>query len=156
VTEGLASDYGVNYGSGTTTDENNNGVFEFSCGDCGNGRPFAAITDGLSNTFLVGEKHVTKLGLGIFDPGTGAEHDFNIYSSQPSKWVYVTGRKAGTAFPLAISPDTPFIGQFGSWHPGVVQFAFADGSVRAVKTSTPGSVLALLSARDDGQVIPSN
>src|SRR5436305_14557331 len=66
VTEGIASDYGVNFGSGTTTDENNNGVFEFSCGDCGIGRSFAAITDGLSNTFLVGEKHVTQANIGKF------------------------------------------------------------------------------------------
>jgi prepilin-type processing-associated H-X9-DG protein len=154
VTEGIASDYGVNYGSGTTTDENNNGVFEFSCGDCGIGRPFAAITDGLSNTLLVGEKHVTLAGLGIFNASTGADNDFSIYSSQPGKWAYVTGRKAGTAFPLAQDKTTPFIGQFGSWHSGVVMFAFADGSVRPLKTSVPGSVLALLSARSDGQVIP--
>jgi prepilin-type N-terminal cleavage/methylation domain-containing protein len=155
VTEGIASDYGVNYGSGTTTDEINNGVFEFSCGNCGFGRPFAAITDGLSNTLLVGEKHVTQANIGVFDATTGADHDFNIYSSQPSKWAYTTGRKAGTAFPLAQGPTTPFIGQFGSWHTGVVLFAFGDGSVRGIRTTVPGSVLALLSARDDGQVIPN-
>jgi prepilin-type N-terminal cleavage/methylation domain-containing protein/prepilin-type processing-associated H-X9-DG protein len=155
VTEGISSDYGVNYGSGTTPDENNNGVFEFSCGDCGNGRPFAAITDGLSNTLLVGEKHVTQAGLGVFNASTGADNDFSIYSSQPSKWVYVTGRKAGTAFPLAQGPTTPYIGQFGSWHTGVVMFAFADGSVRPLKSTVPGSVLALLSARADGLVIPN-
>ena len=152
VTEGIASDYGVNYGSGTTAEENNNGVFEFSCGDCGIGRPFAAITDGLSNTLLVGEKHVTQANIGKFDAATGADHDFNIYSSQPSKWVYVTGRKAGTAFPLAQGPTAPFIGQFGSWHAGVVQFAFGDGSVRSVKMSIPGSVLAVLAGRADGLV----
>ena len=35
VTEGIASDYGVNYGSGTSAAENDNGAFNFSCGPCG-------------------------------------------------------------------------------------------------------------------------
>jgi prepilin-type N-terminal cleavage/methylation domain-containing protein len=156
ITEGIASDYGVNYGSGTTTAENNNGAFEFSCGDCGSGRPFSHLTDGTSDTMLIGEKHVTLTGLGVFDAATGADHDFSIYDSQPSMWVYVTGRKAGTAFPLALTNTTPFAGQFGSWHAsGIVQFAFADGSVRGLQVSTPGTILALLSARNDGQAIPS-
>jgi prepilin-type N-terminal cleavage/methylation domain-containing protein len=156
VTEGIASDYGVNYGSGTsdTDGSNNNGAFEFSCGNCGTGKSLLEITDGTSNTFLIGEKHVTLAGLGIFDPNTGAEQDFSIYDSQPGKWAYVTGRKAGTAFPLAISPNDTFAGQFGSWHPGVVQFAFGDASIRTVRVSTPGTTLALLSARNDNQPIP--
>jgi prepilin-type N-terminal cleavage/methylation domain-containing protein len=154
VTEGIGSDYGVNYGSGTTTDENENGAFDFSCGDCGTGKTLLELTDGTSNTLLIGEKHVTKAGLGVFDATTGAEQDFNIYDSQPGKWVYTTGRKAGTAFPLAISPNATFAGQFGSWHPGIVQFAFGDGSIRGVRVSTPGSTLALLAARNDGMPIP--
>ena len=53
----------------------------------------------------------------------------------------------------ALDMTTPFIGQFGSWHSGVVMFVFGDGSVRGVKTSTSGSVLRLC-LRGDGQVIP--
>jgi hypothetical protein len=154
VTEGIASDYGVNYGSGTSAAENENGAFQFSCGPCGTGLKILDLTDGSSNTFLIGEKHVTTTGLGVFDATTGADQDFNIYDSQPGKWAYVTGRKAGTAFPLALSPTDPFVGQFGSWHSGVVQFAYGDGSVRGVRASTPGSTLALLAARNDGQPIP--
>jgi prepilin-type N-terminal cleavage/methylation domain-containing protein len=154
VTEGIASDYGVNYGSGTSTAEIDNGAFNFSCGPCGQGMPFASITDGLSNTLLIGEKHVTQDGIGKFDAVTGAEMDFNVYSSQPGKWAYVTGRKAGSNFPLALGNTTPYANQFGSWHTGVVQFAFGDGSVRALKISIAGSTLGLLSARSDGLVIP--
>jgi prepilin-type N-terminal cleavage/methylation domain-containing protein len=154
VTEGIASDYGVNYGSGTSTDENENGAFAFSCGPCATGKMLLELTDGTSNTLLIGEKHVTKLGLGVFDANTGADQDFSIYDSQPGKWGYVTGRKAGTAFPLAVSMNDTFAGQFGSWHPGVVLFAFGDGSIRGVKVSTPGTTLALLAARSDGQPIP--
>jgi prepilin-type N-terminal cleavage/methylation domain-containing protein/prepilin-type processing-associated H-X9-DG protein len=155
VTEGIASDYGVNYGSGTSTAENDNGAFNFSCGPCGDAQTLLALTDGTSNTLLLGEKHVTMANLGIFDAATGADQDFAIYSSQPSKWAYVTGRKAGTAFPLAIGPTTPYAGQFGSWHSGVVQFAFGDGSVRGLRVSTPGTTLAALAGRSDGLVNPS-
>jgi prepilin-type N-terminal cleavage/methylation domain-containing protein len=156
VTEGIASDYGVNYGSGTSTVENNDGAFEFSCGNCGTGKRLLELTDGTSNTLLIGEKHVTPAGLGVFNATTGAELDFNIYSSQPSKWAYVTGRKAGTAFPLALAPTTPFAAQFGSWHTGgVVLFAFGDGSVHGLQASIPGTTLALLADRDDGQAIPN-
>jgi prepilin-type N-terminal cleavage/methylation domain-containing protein/prepilin-type processing-associated H-X9-DG protein len=153
VTEGIASDYGVNYGSGTTAAENDAGAFAYSCGPCDRGRKILDITDGTSNTFFIGEKHVTPTGLGVFDATTGADQDFNIYDSQPGKWSYVTGRKAGTSFPLALGPTTPFAGQFGSWHAGGVQFAFGDGSVHSLKPSTPGSVLAALAGKDDGLVV---
>jgi prepilin-type N-terminal cleavage/methylation domain-containing protein len=154
VTEGIGSDYGVNYGSGTSTAENENGAFQFSCGPCGSALNLLALTDGTSNTLLLGEKHVTKPGLGVFDAATGAEQDFSIYSAQPGKWAYVTGRKAGANFPLALGPTTPYANQFGSWHAGgVVQFALGDGSVRGLRASIAGSTLGLLAARDDGQVI---
>jgi len=153
-TEGIASDYGVNYGSGTSTEENNNGAFEFSCGNCATGKGLLELTDGTSNTLLLGEKHVTPAGLGVFDIA-GGEQDFNIYSSQVSAFSYVTGRKAGAAFPLALGPTTPYANQFGSWHTGVVLFALGDGSVRGLRVSTPGTTLAMLSARNDGQVIPN-
>jgi prepilin-type processing-associated H-X9-DG protein len=157
VTEGIASDYGVNYGSGTSTAENNNGPFAFECnatGNCDVGRGILDLTDGTSNTLLVGEKHVTPAGLGVFDAATGAEHDFSIYSSQPSAWVYATGRKAGPSFPLALGTTTVFAGQFGSWHAGGVQFAFGDGSVRSLRPSIAGTTLGFLAGCNDGQVIP--
>lgn len=155
VTEGIAADYGVNYGSGTSAAENDNGAFFFSCGPCGDGMKFQRIVDGTSNTLLIGEKHVTPAGMGIFDATTGAEQDFCIYSSQPGAWAYVTGRKAGVNFPLALNANAPYANQFGSWHPGVVQFALCDATVRSIRNSMSGSVLALLSARDDGQPVPA-
>jgi prepilin-type N-terminal cleavage/methylation domain-containing protein len=155
VTEGIASDYGVNYGSGTSAAENDDGAFNFSCGPCGQAHTLLDLTDGTSNTLLVGEKHVTLTGVGQFNAATGAEMDFSIYSSQPGKWAYVTGRKAGSNFPLALGNTTPYANQFGSWHTGVVQFAFGDASVRGLRTSIAGTVLGLLANRSDGQAIPN-
>jgi prepilin-type N-terminal cleavage/methylation domain-containing protein len=145
-TEGICGDYGVNYGSGTSTATGNDGSFHWNV-DIGTGVRIGDITDGTTNTLLIGEKQVRQEDFGKFDAD-----DFCIYIAWP--WPH-SGRKAGPNFPLALGPfDTP-AGQFGSAHPQVVQFAFADGRVSALRTSIPGSILGLLAARDDGQVIPN-
>ncbi len=148
-TEGICGDYGVNYGSGTSTAEANDGTFVWSIGTAtsASGIRIADITDGTSNTLLLGEKQVREEDFGKYDAD-----DFCIYVSEP--WG-ASGRKAGSGFPLALSPFDAPAGQFGSAHPGVVQFAFADGRVTALRNSLPVSVLGLLAARNDGQVIPN-
>src|SRR5262249_52237286 len=148
-TEGICGDYGVNYGSGTSTAEANNGTFWWIMDSptSATGMRMADITDGSSNTLLLGEKHVRPEDFGQY-----AADDFCIYVSLT--WP-TSGRRAGTNSPLALSPlDSP-AGQFGSAHAGVVQFAFCDGRVQTVRTSVPGTILALLAARNDGQVIPN-
>jgi len=155
--EGICSDYAVNFGSGTSNAEGNNGAVYWNLNtaagvpDPGKGISIMQIEDGTSNTFLLGEKHVRPEDIGSPDPGM----DGPIYvAGDGPHWPW-TGRKAGTAFPLAISPSDPQLGQFGSWHAGVTQFAFCDGSVRSIQNSTAGSILRLLAARNDGQPIPS-
>ncbi len=114
---------------------------------------FETITDGLSNTFFVGEKHVQ---LGAFGKNKGQDNpttdgDSSIYNGDDA---WVVSRAAGPKYPLATSPDDPFNFQFGSYHPGICQFLMGDGSIRAVAVSTPVSTLDLLARRDDGQPIP--
>jgi hypothetical protein len=152
-TEGICGDYAVNEGSGTSLAEGNDGVFRWNgapgggASDPSVGTTLLQITDGTSNTFLLGEKHVQATEL------TQWQQDGCIYNSE--NWD-VAGRKAGTAFPLALGPNDTYLAQFGSWHTaGIVQFAFADGGVRGITVSTPGSTLALLAAMADGQVIPN-
>jgi hypothetical protein len=125
-----------------------NGAF-FQFGSVG--IPFAAITDGLSDTLLAGEKHVPR---GMFGqpPGDNAYYNGDYRIS--------TMRAAGPAFPLAQSPNdqTPegAVGYgFGSYHPGICPFVFCDGSVRSLVNSIDPNVLGLLACRDDGQVIPN-
>ena len=151
-TEGICGDYAVNMGSGTSTADGNNGVFRWNgangggAGDPSVGAKLLDITDGTSNTFLLGEKHVRQ------DQLTKWQQDGCVYNSQ--NWD-VNGRKAGASFPLALGPTDTYLGQFGSWHTQLCQFAYADGSTRAVRVSVPGSTLALLAGLNDGQVIPS-
>jgi prepilin-type N-terminal cleavage/methylation domain-containing protein len=161
LTQGLCSDYGVNYGSTTSgsTDAVNDGAFRWNSGN-DIGMRVTDIVDGSSNTLLLGEKHVRPDMLGLApQPGVRAspltvatDNDVTVYSSLP--WD-ASGRKAGAAQLLALSPTEPYAGQFGSWHAAVCQFAFGDGSVKGLQTSIPGSTLALLAARNDGQPIPS-
>jgi prepilin-type processing-associated H-X9-DG protein len=146
--EGICGDYGVNFGSGTGTTDSENGTFQWSISTTANGRRIAEITDGLSNTFLLGEKHLNPADVGTF-PG-----DFCIYNSATGAGWQTTGRKAGTGFPLALNFTDPLAGQFGSRHSGVVLFAFADGHVVPERTSIPGTTLALLAGMNDGQSVP--
>ena len=125
-----------------------NGAF-FQFGSVG--IPFAAITDGLSNTLLAGEKHVPR---GTFGQPWG---DSSYYNGD---YRHSTLRAAGPAFPLAQSPNDQeaegAVGYgFGSHHPGICPFVFCDGSVRSLVNSIDPNVLGLLASRDDGQVIPN-
>ena len=43
--------------------------------------------------------------------------------------------------------------RFGSWHPGVCQFVFCDGSVRTVSGGVDDLTLSRLAERSDGEVI---
>jgi prepilin-type processing-associated H-X9-DG protein len=110
---------------------------------------FMSITDGLSNTFLVGEKHVPPLLLGR---STNNEGDGSIYNGD---WPESFGRSAGNGYGLARHQNDVYNRNFGSWHPGVCQFVFCDGSVQARAVGTPTSTLERLSQRDDGLPVPS-
>ena len=112
------------------------------------------ITDGTSNTFLAGEKHVP---LGMF--GRAKVGDCSIYDGV---WTVYSGRVAGVEDPLAQSPEdvTPSVGgdaffarKFGSYHLGICQFVFCDGSVRPIRTSIDPENLRRLAVRNDGEVI---
>jgi prepilin-type N-terminal cleavage/methylation domain-containing protein len=102
------------------------------------------VLDGTHATILLGEKHIqqTMLNNWIQDGMIFSGGETNTYR-----------RAASATNILAISPATALNGQFGSWHPGVCQFVFADGSARALRNSTPGPTLSLLANRKDGQPV---
>jgi prepilin-type N-terminal cleavage/methylation domain-containing protein/prepilin-type processing-associated H-X9-DG protein len=114
------------------------------------------ITDGTSNTFLAGEKHIPQ---GMF--GRAKVGDGSIYNGV---WTTYSGRLGGPDDPLAKGPNdlTPstrgdafYARKFGSWHPGVCQFVFCDGSVKPIKTSIDPLNLRRLCVRNDGEPISS-
>jgi prepilin-type N-terminal cleavage/methylation domain-containing protein len=105
---------------------------------------FASITDGLSNTFFVGEKHVQANNFGR------GPLDCSLYNGD--YWVCST-RSAGPNYPLATSRNDS-AARFGGYHTAVCQFLLGDGSVRGLSTSTDPKVLALFANISDGQAIP--
>ncbi len=116
----------------------------------------SAITDGTSNTFLIGERYIATDN--PFGVGPG---DRSIYEANT---VHTSRRCAGrmdatTNVPL-FAPG-PSIGTlsffpFGSKHPSVCQFVFCDGSVKAVRNSIDIDNLGRLASRNDGQVITTD
>jgi hypothetical protein len=111
-----------------------------------NGFSFSAFNvDGLSNTLLIGEKHVAagREGYGWTDCST-----YN------GNYGACSTRAASRAYPLTTNPnDTGW--KFGSRHSTVVLFCFADGGVRMIPETINPATLELLGTRNDGQVIPA-
>lgn len=108
------------------------------------GYRFLEIADGLSNTLLIGEKHVQLGKFGDLNSGDGAAYNGDKGTSF---------RGAGSTLTLARSPTDAFSDRFGSYHMGVCQFVFCDGAVRALLNSTDGPTLDALANRHDGQVV---
>ncbi|MEZ6138824.1 MAG: DUF1559 domain-containing protein [Pirellulaceae bacterium] len=119
---------------------------------------FGTITDGTSNTFLIGEKHVPQVGLYHVAYG-----DSSIYNGY---WIPYYCRLAGFEDPIALGPNDVSLSsssgiyadsiqarRFGSWHPGVCGFVLCDGSVRHISNSLDGTTLERLAKRSDGLVV---
>jgi len=109
------------------------------------GRPLGAahVKDGLSNTVMVGEKHIQNFDF-------GGSTDSSIFNGDHDG----SYRKLGTGVLLARGPQDSGK-RFGSYHPGICQFVFADGSVVPLSVSIDATTLDRLANRKDGQPVPS-
>jgi prepilin-type N-terminal cleavage/methylation domain-containing protein len=130
----------------------------------------ASITDGTTNTLLIGEKHIRP------NSRDGKNEDRSIYSGcNANNYSRLAGIPPASIaqtndvkqYPLAASeqdanmvtstPPGPYNSNmiFGGPHEGICMFVFCDGSVKGVKNSVDLSVLTWLAVRNDGQVINS-
>jgi len=137
---------------------------------------FAWLSDGTSNQFMIGEKHIPTsvmdiCGEGPLTPPTWDRRE--IYSADCSYLsIGVWGiNSSGRAFrtwdgekTLAKGPNdfntTATVGyvpthhyNFGSCHTGTVNFVIGDGSVQAVSVTTPYSVLVAYAQVNDGKAV---
>ncbi len=131
-------------GNGTHSMDSNNGV----CFQRSQIRA-AQITDGASNTYLVGEKYLnpddylTGRDIGDDNPALSGD-DYDLVA-----W-------ADPTLPLLPQQDKP--GQatwycFGSVHYGSCNMAFCDGSIHAISYGISAETHRRLAARNDGQPI---
>ena len=144
---GALSDYAVNMGTeskGASISAgylySNDGAFPTTSG---RGINFNMIRDGLSNTLLAGEKHVpvSKWGTGTWDS--------SIYNGDIHLSI---SRVASPQHRIASTiDDTDW--RFGSYHFGIIQFAFCDGGVRSVAVNISEETFRRLASRNDGEVL---
>jgi prepilin-type processing-associated H-X9-DG protein len=103
------------------------------------GIQFRDITDGLGFTLFIGEKHIV--------PNTfGTSHDTSIYNGDNG------AATRNPASGLALNPYSTG-GRFGSWHPGICNFVFGDGSVRGIPNPTSTTILRNLADIADGELV---
>jgi prepilin-type N-terminal cleavage/methylation domain-containing protein len=101
----------------------------------------AMIRDGLSNTYLAGEKYVPQ---GQF--GVAAGSTLSAYVGDSADTLR-GGQRPPEGDP---APQTAILtGVFGGPHPGVFNKTFCDGSVRSMSLGIEASVHFLLAARAD-------
>jgi prepilin-type processing-associated H-X9-DG protein len=114
---------------------------------------FGRITDGLSKTLLVGEKHI---------PYGNLDAQGSLYNGDnQNNCARVAGRHA----PLAGNPtdrtncrttsdcEHCVCDNFGSWHAGICQFVFCDGHVTPLAIDIDPTTLDRLATRADGESI---
>ncbi len=115
---------------------------------------FSAITDGTSNTFLIGEKHIRPNSL------RGKNEDRSVFGGQNNSVRRMAGIAPNGDQRTLMPPEaqTPALANtcFGGPHSGVCVFVFCDGSVKSVTTTVTPGTLSSLSSRADGQVISEN
>jgi prepilin-type N-terminal cleavage/methylation domain-containing protein/prepilin-type processing-associated H-X9-DG protein len=117
-------------------DVNNNGVLFL------NSRlTYPEIRDGLSHTFLFGEKLLDP----ILDLG---------WISGTRSTLRNTGTKInGNAAAMPPGPPPTWVGGFESWHPAQTNFVFCDGHVRSISNRILAAVYVQLGHRADGKLL---
>jgi prepilin-type N-terminal cleavage/methylation domain-containing protein/prepilin-type processing-associated H-X9-DG protein len=103
---------------------------------------FASITDGTSNTLLVGEKRLNSLQVGNIQ-----SDDNEGYSSG---WDHDVMRFSDRA-PLPDGRSGDGNQRFGSRHPGVFNVVLVDGSVRNLSYTIELEIFTRIGNRRDGQ-----
>ncbi len=107
------------------------------------------VTDGLTNTFAVGERHLV--------PETNVSRPAQVHY-KISNTAFLAGDLPRTIFAgseggIAVNSFNYTVSRFGSEHPGITQFVYLDGQVRIVSPEIEQATLnALASVAGDDLV----
>ena len=147
----------------TSADTTNNLVLGFKASKTSD------ITDGLSSTLMIGEKHITRIGAAagnqsyyndggpffghIFPQvGTAMIDGSYRYTNGGTLWMARSTMSRGIAKgPSDSYDDLNAAGapQLGSWHPGVCNVVLCDGAVAGLSPSIDQTLLEQLTRRAD-------
>ncbi|MEW4565063.1 DUF1559 domain-containing protein [Bremerella sp. JC770] len=126
---------------------------------------FARVGDGLSNTLLIGEKHITVNYVNKCcrnDHGPNGRDGYIYWNRGNGPGGYGEYWVAGSVnLGLARSPregeglNVNSVPALGSWHPGVSNFLAADGSVRNIAVTIDPSILIAMGTANEGEVLVS-
>ncbi len=111
-----------------------------------------AITDGTSNTVLVGEK---RLNRATFGTSTDDNESYCTPGWNGDWEVYRTAQALPEADPNLPGNNTA-LRTFGSSHPGVFNVVFCDGSVRTIRYSVTLTTWQRACVRNDNLVYSTN
>ncbi|MHC5540615.1 DUF1559 domain-containing protein [Singulisphaera rosea] len=147
-----------------------NGTFRGMFGDCSSAKSIriAEVTDGTSNTLLIGENSPN------LNSGLAWASGNDIYASTIIPLNWMTKLKNGqvdsngdVCSPAAWNPSDPssqihcynnqwYYQAFKSFHPGGANFAMSDGSVRFLKQTINSRTYMALSTRAGGEIVSAD
>jgi prepilin-type N-terminal cleavage/methylation domain-containing protein/prepilin-type processing-associated H-X9-DG protein len=122
------------------------------------------ITDGTSNTLMVGEKRINATYCTSDQQWDDNDGYVGGFQDDVVRWGAFSDPPAENAPgsppvldfrgpPISRSDISPLNFQFGSSHPSGAQFLFCDGSVTLIPYSVDPAVFRCLSCRNDGQQV---
>jgi prepilin-type N-terminal cleavage/methylation domain-containing protein len=117
---------------------------------------FASILDGTSNTFMLGESHWNfkdyLWGSAPPTPCSGEVRGGFTYWSSPYPLATAFTTR-GPFNPKSMAGDSTRLSNFRSNHPGIVNLANVDGSVRTVGETIDHLILDAMATRDGGETL---
>ena len=155
----------ITYTRSTATPRSDGSMDEFTITGWTPTDTIAWLSDGTSNQFIFGEKHIPKGELGKCEgnstpPGSSCA----LLNRSDCSYLSSTNRTEVGAFRTTLNGRALLMGNddcrignydynFGSWHTGICQFLLGDGSVQAVSVTTSGTILDAYSDVSDGRAV---
>jgi len=103
------------------------------------------VTDGLSRTFAMGEKHIPKITSASADMTHHDQGDTAFFAADTPQTIF-----RDTARGIADGPSDLNPRKYGSLHPGVTNFVFLDGHVEPISSDADTTVLRWYCTVGDG------